>query len=314
MLIKIALILSVVLQFAATVVAISLIRRTRYNISWILISIGFLLMAARRFYELLDQFTSDSVLQADLLSSWMAVLISLLMFVGVVYIRQIFNIQEKLDNMRKQNEARVLSAIIRTEEKARQDFAKELHDGLGPVLSSVKMAISAIDISAMDPENKDIIQHTEQNIDEAIRTIKEISNNLSPHILKNYGLREAMEAFIQRFNTHESLEIRWNTNLKDERFDSETEIAVYRIFGELISNTLKHASATIAEISLHHEASGLELMYSDNGVGFDMSTLDNKYSGIGLSNINSRVASLDGTLEIETGTNEGFNLKIFLPL
>ena len=97
MYIKFALFVSVLLQFIAAAYAISLIRRTKYNISWILITLGFLLMAARRFYELIHIFQDQSELRIGLISSWMAVLISLLMFVGVIYIRQIFNIQERIE-------------------------------------------------------------------------------------------------------------------------------------------------------------------------------------------------------------------------
>lgn len=314
MYIKIALILSVILQFLAAAIAISLIRRTRYNISWILISIGFLLMAARRLVELIQLYHNIDSVPNSLLTGWMAVLISLLMFIGVIYIKQIFNIQERIEAIRKQNESKVFSAIIQTEEKSRQEFAKELHDGLGPLLSSVKMSVSAIDSSKINLSNREIVTLTEQNIDEAIIAVKEISNNLSPHILKNYGLQQALENFIQRFQVNENLDIRLSSNIKNQRFDYNSEIILYRIVGELIRNTIKHASASKVELNIFYEKNSLELIYSDNGIGLNLQANEGKYSGIGLSNIESRVKSLNGNMEIVSNPGEGFNLKINLSL
>jgi hypothetical protein len=109
MYIQIALILSVLLQFGASIIAISLIRKTKFNISWIMISIGFFLMAFRRLYELIQLLNANNNTET-LISSWVAVLISLLMFIGAIYIRRIFNFQERINNLRKKNESYVLSA------------------------------------------------------------------------------------------------------------------------------------------------------------------------------------------------------------
>jgi signal transduction histidine kinase len=312
MYIKIALFVSVLLQFIAAAYAISLIRRTKYNISWILITLGFLLMAARRFYELIHIFQDVSKLRIGLISSWIAVLISLLMFGGVIYIRRIFNIQDRIEQLRKQNESKILSAIIRTEEKARQEFSKELHDGLGPLLAGVKMSISAIDKSKIDASNLEIIGHTEQNIDEAITVVKEISNNLSPHILKNFGLHKAVVTFIERFGTIENLDIRLSSDIEVKRFDYNTEIILYRIICELIANTMKHASATKIDISLFHRGNNLELLYSDNGIGFDIEAIETSSPGMGLSSIQSRIKSLNGSIDLFSHPEEGFNLKIIV--
>ncbi|MBA7582309.1 Sensor histidine kinase ComP [subsurface metagenome] len=314
MFIKIALILSVLLQFAAAITAISLIRRTRYNISWIFISIGFLLMAVRRWYELVYIYNAEELIRKNIVGSWIAVVTSLLMFVGVIFIRQIFNILRRIEKLREQNESKVLSAIITTEEKSRQQFSKELHDGLGPILSSIKMSISAINKSKVNSSNKEIINNAEQNIDEAIVVVKEISNNLSPHILKNYGLTKAIETFISRFNTGEEIDILLESNLKEKRYDYNTEIIVYRIVCELISNTLKHAFANKIDIDLFYKKNTLELNYFDNGIGFDLDEIQNQHVGMGLSNIHSRIRSLDGTIDTFSLPNEGFNLKITLPV
>jgi signal transduction histidine kinase len=271
-------------------------------------------MAVRRWYELVYIYNAQDLIRSNLIGSWLAVFTSLLMLTGVIFIRQIFNIQDRIEKMRKQNESKVLSAIINTEEKSRQEFSRELHDGLGPLLSSIKMAISAIDKREVNEVNKDIIEHAEQNVDEALITVKEISNNLSPHILKNFGLVKALETFISRFNSGDDLEIILQSDLGKKRFDYNREIILYRIISELITNTIKHARATKINIDLYQRNNVLELIYSDNGIGFDAEKVINQNLGMGLSNINSRIISLNGIIDIFSLPNEGFNLKVTLPL
>ena len=311
MFIQIALIISVLLQFGAFFMTISLIQKTKFNISWITISIGFFLMALRRLYELIDIIINNQDDIQTHINSWIAVLISLLMFIASIYIRQIFILQGKINKLRKENEAKVLSAIIKTEEKERKKFAKELHDGLGPILSSIKMAISAINKTVMNTANKQIIDKTENTVDNAIITIKEISNNLSPHTLERYGLEKPIKSFTDTIITKDDLKIVLFINTNGKRYDYNTEVILYRIIGELVTNTLKHASATKIEISLFDYQNKLELFYSDDGIGFDMK---NKSNGMGLSNIDSRVKSLDGEIEMNSKPKQGFFIKITLPL
>ncbi|MCD4774234.1 MAG: sensor histidine kinase [Bacteroidales bacterium] len=312
MIIQVALIISVLLQFGAFFMTISLIQKTKFNISWITISIGFFLMALRRLYELIDIIINNQDDIQTHINSWIAVLISLLMFIASIYIRQIFILQGKINKLRKENEAKVLSAIIKTEEKERKKFAKELHDGLGPILSSIKMAISAINKTVMNNANKQIIDKTENTVDNAIITIKEISNNLSPHTLERYGLEKAIKSFTDTIITKDDLKIVLSINTNGKRYDYNKEVILYRIIGELVTNTLKHASATKIEISLFDYGNKLELFYSDNGIGFNMKNIKSK--GMGLSNIDSRVKSLDGKVEINSKPKQGFFLKITLPL
>ena len=312
MFIQVALIISVLLQFGAFFISISLIQKTKFNVSWIAISIGFFLMAIRRLIDLIDISKIDHNSTQALINSWIAVLISLLMFIASFYIRQIFNLQGKINKLRKENEARVLSAIIKTEEKEKQKFAKEIHDGLGPILSSIKMAISAIDKPIVGKTNEQIINKTEDAVDNAIISIKEISNNLSPHILERFGLEKAIKTFTDTIITKEDLEIILSFNLNGERYNYNLEVILYRIVGELIANTLNYASASKVEISLFHYDKKIELLYSDNGIGFDLKNSKNK--GMGLSNINSRVKSLDGKIELHSKLNQGFFIKITLPI
>ncbi len=310
MVIDIALIISVLLQFGASFLAVSLIRRTKFNISWILISIGFLFMAFRRLLELIVIFENDNSSES-VLSSWIAVLISLLMFIGTIYIRRIFNLQDRIDMLRKENESKVLSAIIKTEEKERRSFAKEIHDGLGPILSAIKMSSSAINKTDLGETNWKIFSQIEMAVDEAIVGVKEISNNLSPHILEKYGLDKAMKSFTTNIISRDC-EIIYSSNLEGKRYDDNLEVILYRVIGELLTNTVKHAEASKVNVSLFDDGKHMELLYSDNGVGFSLNETETE--GMGLFNIRSRIKSLNGKIEMHSSPEEGFFLKITIQL
>lgn len=313
MAIKIALILSVILQFGAAVIALSLIRRTRTNIAWWLISLGFLLMAIRRVFDIEKIFGLNFHISTELLSSWLSVLISLLMLVSLAFVRRIFNLQRRFDELRKQNEARVLSAIIRTEEKERQHFAKELHDGLGPLLSSVKMAISATR-SKSDPKDK-IIINTEKLIDESIETVKEISNKLSPHVLNSFGLYKAVKSFVTKIKAVHSTNIKLNTNIEGKRYSYNIEVVLYRVICELITNTLQHAHAKNCYIDIHEvDEKTLHLRYIDDGIGFKQTPNDFLENGMGFSNMQTRIKSINGEIEIFSEPDEGIRVSISIQL
>lgn len=215
---------------------------------------------------------------------------------------------KRLDEIRRETENKVLSAVIRTEEKERQRFAKELHDGLGPLLSVVKMLLSGLDAKA-DPEvNEKIKQNLKQAVDEAIVSVRDISANISPHILNNFGLKDAVEAFIKRLGSAEGIEIRFTTNLGGRRFTYNVEVILYRVMCELINNTLKHAVAHNIRIDLQLREQTIYLDYSDDGIGFDVSREATEY-GMGLDNILYRLKSGNGDIEIISERGKGMQAK-----
>ena len=310
MTIIVALIMAVVFQFIAAFIAISLIRRTKFNFSWVLISLAFLLMAVRRLIELLQVIKSDLIVVKNVYISWIAVAISVFVLIGLIYIKRIFNLQKKLDNLRKENESRVLSAIINTEESERQKFAKELHDGLGPLISSIKMAVSAIIPDRNQKKNQKIIENTHKLIEESISTIKELSNKLTPHVLNNFGLLKAVNSFIGRLELTNTLNIKVNSNIEDSRFEYNVELVLYRIICELITNTINHANASEVKIDLFYNQNLLTLQYLDNGIGFDTEKILSSHTGMGYSNIQSRIKSINGTIDMVSNLNQGICINI----
>lgn len=308
---QIALFISVVFQFTAFFITISLIPKTKFKIAWISISVGFLLMALRRLFEVVDLYSVIDLGRLTQCSSWIAVVISVAMLVASFYMRKIFQLLNRLNQLREENEAKLLAATVSAEESERQYFAKEIHDGLGPVLSSAKMTVSAIDKSNLAERNMDLLEKVEHLVDYAISTTQEISNHLTPHVLERFGLKKAIDTFIKTSVAQSGLKIELSTNIEKLRFSHNRELIIYRICCELINNTLKYASASKISILIHDMNDQITFKYDDNGVGFVMSEAETK--GMGLTNIKSRVKSLQGSVKFESSLNSGFYVCIKLP-
>lgn len=312
MVIIIALIISVILQFLAFFITISLIPKTKFKIAWISISVGFLLMAFRRATDLYTVINAGNLEIKQLVNVWVAVTISISMFTASFYIRKIFELLNRLNDLRKENEKKVLSAIISTEEKERKHFAKELHDGLGPILSSMKMSLSAIDLSVIDDENKEIILKTETNIDNAITSTKEISNHLNPQVLERFGPEKALQTFISNMLLSKEIKADVSIRLQKKRFPYNTEVVLYRVICELFNNTIKHAEASAITLIMRCKNNRLKCRYKDDGIGFDIDSVESK--GMGILNMQSRVKSVGGTLEINSAAGQGVYVTIVLPV
>ena len=315
MLLKYFLFFSMLIQLGAAIASISLIRRTRFNISWILISAGFVLMAFRRLFEFSTLFWETQLISEEDVNSWIGILVSILMLVGVIFIRKIFNLQDQIEEIRKESEAWILKAVIQTEEKARQSFARELHDGLGPVLSSIKMTTSAIELETMKTSNRKLVERICKATDEALITLEEISNDLSPHLLKNYGLIKALQTSANQLLANTNIRLELNENIRSKRYNYDLEINVFRIVSELLNNSIKHGAPDKIILCIHETENHLQIKYQDNGIGFEIkeNTKGFNKQGMGLENINSRIKSLNGNYKMESKPGKGVSIFINIP-
>ncbi len=302
---KILLVAAILIQLVASVFAVRLIRTTRYNSIWILFIVGFMLLSVERLLQLF--WVSGQRFPMEI-SVWLGVVVSVALSIGVMYAHKLFRYIERMNRHSQTVNKRILTAVLRTEEKSRSRFARELHDGLGPLLSSAKMSLSAVSCEGMDDERRAIVENTAYVIDEAIRSLREISNNMSPHVLADFGLVRGVQNFIQKCTGMHDVKIRFMTDLRSERFDANVEVILYRVICELINNSLKHAACTEISLSLSQDNGLLSLDYSDNGRGFDPQAMMD--CGMGLSNIASRVHSLNGTFDIRGRKGKGMSAAV----
>ena len=293
------------MQLVAMVVAMLLIRETKYSVLWISCVIGMLALSVERALQL-KMF--DGLHVSNLTFAWMGILVSVCFSTGVVCARLLVNHVDRVTYHRRLLENRLMTAVIRTEERSRATISRELHDGLGPLLSSAKMSLSALSRAELNERERETLLSTAAVIDEAIRSLRDISNNLSPHVLNNFGLMRGIKNFVDRTRSLHNVDIEFRTSLRDERYDSNIEVIVYRVICELINNSLKHSGCTKINLSLKHHNDRLTLDYSDNGCGFQPNEVSD--SGMGLSNIRSRVQSLGGKLRLVSSKGEGMSAHI----
>ncbi len=213
---------------------------------------------------------------------------------------------------RKENEQMILRTIIETEERERKRFAKDLHDGLGPLLSTIKLFINQLDDKDLKKKDKSelILQATEM-IDEAIASAKDISNNLMPSVIRDFGLIAAIESFCQKINVVEHIDVFFDPNVSSAHFNKTVEIVLYRIVKELINNTIKYAKAQHINITLNEKDKRLQLLYEDDGVGFDVqAVMNSRTKGMGLNNIITRAKSVNGTCMIKSVLGQGVSVVV----
>lgn len=304
--VEILMIVSIVMQVGAMIIALFLVGRTKYMALWICCVISLLLLCVERYFQL-QEFAGNDV--SDMLFAWVGIVVSLSFSICVLCARFLVSHVEDVTIQRRVLENRLLTSVLRTEERSRASFSRELHDGLGPLLSSAKMSLSALQRAELSPKDRAMLQNSTAVIDEAIRSLREISNNLSPHVLNNFGLARGIKNFVDRLGqVYEKPSITFETTLREQRYDSNVEVIIYRVVCELINNSLKHAECSQIRLSLVEESGLLVLDYSDNGKGFVLR--DVEYSGMGLSNIRSRVSSLKGKVAITSRPNEGMSVKV----
>jgi PAS domain S-box-containing protein len=214
---------------------------------------------------------------------------------------------------RKATEKRLLNAIIKAEETERSRIAKDLHDGLGPIMATLKMYLEWLSDKSSVENHPDILVHSVSTINEAIVTLKNISNNISPHILEKFGIKAALNSFVDKVKRVSPIIFKINVSLKD-RVSSMIEVSVYRIIVECINNSLKHSNATNIAIEITQNNALLHVSYEDNGIGFDFKKVMNANSGMGLHNMYNRIKTLGGTINIESEPNKGIKVNAEIPL
>lgn len=193
-----------------------------------------------------------------------------------------------------------IDSFIEGEEKEKARIGRELHDGIAQEIIAVKLAMHH--------------QHADSgliaDLNRISSDIRNISHELMPQTLKEYGLPIAIKDICQKILTPSGIQYEIHTTLSDERFVDKIEITIYRIFQELVHNIIKHSHATEVLVQLRKMNNHILLVVEDNGRGMS----EGKKDGIGISNLISRVQLLDGNLQYESNDNEGTTAIVRVPL
>lgn len=215
---------------------------------------------------------------------------------------------------KKNLQKKIYQAMLEGEEKERQKLANDLHDEVGPLLSSLKLYIDALkNINLDPPTQRTFLANSFDLVSSTIASIREISNSLSPAILTKFGLIASLNTLIDK--TKPLIVVNFYNDIYDMRFPNHIEIIIYRVIKELINNTIKHAKATLIEIDISLKSDFLLLYYADNGCGFAyQKPMQENKKGLGLSSILNRAKSIDATAEFVTAPGNGLKFYLEVPL
>ncbi|MCG8699358.1 MAG: sensor histidine kinase [Bacteroidales bacterium] len=205
-------------------------------------------------------------------------------------------------------------AVLEAQEMERKRIAGDLHDSVGQILSAIKLNMSELgdSLKNIDASQSEILKYSLNSLDNACDEVRTISHNLMPGSLIRLGLISAIKDMVYSYNKSEKFEIGFECSTDYTRMKEKTEVAYFRISQELVKNAIKHARANEIKVVINQLEDNIELIVKDNGIGLDKKALE-EGGGIGWKNINSRVAMIKGTIDIQSSKN-GTHIKINSPI
>jgi two-component system, NarL family, sensor kinase len=239
-----------------------------------------------------------------------------IIFFIIFHQRSVNKFQEKMRRMETEQQRILLNASIQLQEEERQRLAADLHDDAGPLLATVRLYLNE-NLTTLDKTSQlESIYSAKQIVDDTIQLIRNISHNLMPPTLKNFGLASAVNDLFQKINGSGMVNATALFQHYNERMKLEDEQIVFRIIQELVNNILKHSKASFIHLTqdaingktlihLHHDGQGL--------VQADYERLNKSAGGLGLKNIQSRLRLLEGTILFEKNNGQ-HNYKVSMEL
>lgn len=218
--------------------------------------------------------------------------------------------QQRIRELEKDRQLIAVDSMLKGQEEERTRLAKDLHDGLGGMLSGVKFSLMNMKTHLIiDHENVVVFERSLDMLDTSIQELRRVAHNMMPEALVKFGLDEALKDYCDNINSAQIVQVKYQSFGMDQRLESNMEIIIYRIVQELFANIFKHAKATEVLVQLLREGNRISIAVEDNGKGFDVNELENS-KGAGWANIRSRVNYLRGKLDLHSETGRGTSVNI----
>jgi signal transduction histidine kinase len=221
--------------------------------------------------------------------------------------------QQRINELETEKKLTATEAVLKGEEQERTRLAKDLHDGLGGMLSGIKYSFQNMKGNLiMTPDNAQAFERSMDMLDSSIKEMRRVAHNLMPEALVKFGLDTALRDFCNDINQSGALKVSYQSiGLENTSLDQITAITIYRIIQELINNTMKHAAATEAIVQVSKTNERLSVTVEDDGKGFDPVILQGA-KGIGWNNIQSRIDFMKGKADIQSEPGKGTSVHIEL--
>lgn len=221
--------------------------------------------------------------------------------------------QQRITELEKEKQLTATEGVLKGEEQERTRLAKDLHDGLGGMLSGIKYSFANMKGNlVMTADNALAFERSMDMLDSSIKEMRRVAHNLMPEALVKFGLDTAVKDFCNDINQSGALKVNYQSiGLENAEIQQTTAIAIYRIVQELLNNTIKHAAATNAIVQLTKSDNNISITVEDDGKGFDTSILQ-AAKGIGWDNIQHRVNFLKGKLDVHSKPGKGTSVLVEL--
>ncbi|UAY55329.1 ATP-binding protein [Arachidicoccus terrestris] len=244
----------------------------------------------------------------------------LLFFAGLIYINfkrknQLLKQSEVLQKqevaeLQKAQQIVAMQSVLKGQEQERSRLARDLHDGVGGLLSVIKLSLSGMKGNVFLPEESaQSINNIITQLDQSIGELRRVSHNMMPEALIKYGLKEALENYCSNLNFSGKIKVQLQTYGMEQRMEQSTEIILYRIIQELLNNIIKHAQAKSALVQIVRTGDRFSLTVEDDGKGFDIAAAEGG-NNAGLANIRARAAYLGGTVDIQSSPEKGTSVNV----
>ena len=219
--------------------------------------------------------------------------------------------QQRISELEKEKQLTATEAVLKGEEQERSRLAKDLHDGLGGMLSGIKFSFQSMKGNLiMSPDNQQAFERSMDMLDSSIKEMRRVAHNMMPESLVRFGLNTALLDYCTSVTKSGALVVNYQSiEITNHNFEQSIAIAVYRIIQELISNTIKHGAANHAIVQVTKLDNTLSITVEDDGKGFNTNILE-KSKGMGWINIRNRVDFLKGKLDVNSEIGSGTSVHI----
>ncbi|MFK7787855.1 MAG: sensor histidine kinase [Crocinitomicaceae bacterium] len=215
----------------------------------------------------------------------------------------------EINELLKSEELKSAYSLLEGQDNERQRISNDLHDRMGGQLSTIKIYLDLLNDTELDDEQQKLLNNILESTSTSIQEVRAIAHDLNNSTLKYYGLQKAIEHLCEAINASKKTTVSYHISINHE-LNGRMIRDIYHIIQELITNTLNHASASNIHIELTILKDELNLIFEDNGVGFN---IDDTYAGIGLKSIRLRVERYHGILTLDSKPNRGSSFIIEIP-
>lgn len=237
---------------------------------------------------------------------------------GIIIFVEMITQRKKVDEISNRliEQRSRMAAKVETIEEERRNIARELHDGLGQLLTAAHLNLDLVEqnLESNPDKIKEDLRRVKALITTTIQEVRNISQNLRPAVLDDFGLVPAIRNLCDDFRRTGSLNVQFSEYEMKEHYSPAIEIVVFRVCQEALNNIVRHAEASEASIDIYNRESHILIVIQDNGQGFDLAKISQSKTGTGLMNIKERAELLGGSVQIESQINNGTEIIIEIPL